>query len=193
MINAGIDYELNEHNSFAFNYMFNRRGNDRHDKVDKLFEPTNDVVTKHILSLTYSQSFFDQKWQTSYFVKDYINTLHIRQTNDFTITGSDKIDTNATKNYMGAGIGSRYALCEPFAVKASYEHSVRLPLSRELLGNGTTVYANLALKPEQSNNYNAGIFGSCFLEMPIILPTRRMASYVTYRTSYVPLSPSVKG
>lgn len=174
MINAGIDYELNEHNSFAFNYMFNRRGNDRHDKVDKLFEPTNDVVTKHILSLTYSQSFFDQKWQTSYFVKDYINTLHIRQTNDFTITGSDKIDTNATKNYMGAGIGSRYALCEPFAVKASYEHSVRLPLSRELLGNGTTVYANLALKPEQSNNYNAGIFGSCFFGD---------ANYLTYEAN----------
>lgn len=46
------------------------------------------------------------------------------------------------------------------AVKASYEHSVRLPLARELLGNGTTIYANTALKPEESNNLNLGFFGT---------------------------------
>lgn len=161
VLNAGADYELNEHNSFAFNYMFNRQGNDRHDKADRSFESSNDVVTKHILSLTYSQSFFNRKWQTSYFVKSYINSLSIKQTDDFTITVSDQIDRNKTKSYWGAGIGSRYSLCEPFAIKGSYEHSVRLPLSRELLGNGTTVYPNLALSPETSNNYNLGIFGTC--------------------------------
>ena len=160
VVNAGVDYELNEHNNFAFNYMLNRRGNERYDRMDKNFEPSNDVVMKHILSLTYSQNFFDRKWQTSYFVKDYINSLSIKQTDDLTITGSDKIDRNKVTNYWGAGIGSRYALCEPFAVKASYEHSVRLPLSRELLGNGTTVYPNLALNPETSNNYNLGLFGT---------------------------------
>lgn len=160
VLNAGADYEFNEHNNFAFNYMFNRQSNDRHDEVDRSFEPSNDVVTKHILSLTYSQSFFNRRWQTSYFVKSYINSLSIKQTDDFTITGSDKIDKNKTKSYWGAGIGSRYSLCEPFAIKGSYEHSVRLPLSRELLGNGTTVYPNLTLSPETSNNYNLGIFGT---------------------------------
>lgn len=162
VVNAGADYELNEHHIFSLNYMLNRRGNDRYDEVDKSFEPSNDVVTKHILSFTYSQSFFNKRWQTSYFVKDYINDLSIKQTDDFTITGSDKIDRNKVKNYWGAGIGSRYSLCEPFAVKGSYEHSVRLPLSRELLGNGTTVYPNLALNPETSNNYNFGIFGTYY-------------------------------
>lgn len=162
IVNAGVDYELNEHHTFALNYMLNRRGNDRYDEADKSFEPSNDVVTKHIVSVTYSQSFFNQKWQTSYFIKDYINALSIRQTDDVSITGSDKIDTDATKDYWGAGIGSRYSFCEPMAVKASYEHSVRLPLSRELLGNGTTVYPNLTLTPETSNNYNVGLFGSWF-------------------------------
>ncbi|MCM1218408.1 MAG: TonB-dependent receptor [Muribaculaceae bacterium] len=162
IINAGIDYEVNEHHEFTLNYMLNRRGNDRHDDVDKFFEPSNDVVTKHILSFTYSQSFFNQRWQTSYFVKDYINSLSIKQTDDITITGVDKIDTDVTKNYWGAGIGSRYMFFEPAAIKASYEHSVRLPLSRELLGNGTTVYPNLALRPETSNNYNLGVFGTLY-------------------------------
>lgn len=160
VLNAGIDYELNEHNTFAFNYMMNRRGNDRYDKIDSNFEPSNDIITKHILSLTYSQSFFNSAWQTSYFVKDYINALSIKQTDDITITGSDKIERHKVKNYWGAGIGTRYSLCDPFSIKGSYEHSVRLPLSRELLGNGTTVYPNLALNPESSNNYNLGIFGS---------------------------------
>lgn len=160
IVNAGVDYELNEHNIFAFNYMLNRRGNDRRDDIDKNFEPSNDVVTKHILSLTYSQSFFNSRWQTSYFVKDYINALSIRQADDITITGSDKIDKNKVKNYWGAGAGTRFSLFEPLSIKGSYEHSVRLPLSRELLGNGTTVYPNLALSPEASNNYNLGIFGT---------------------------------
>lgn len=164
VLNTGVDYELNEHNTFAFNYMLNRRGNNRYDEIDKNFEPSNDVVTKHILSLTYSQSFFNKKWQTSYFVKDYINALSIKQSDDIVITGSDKIDRNNVKNYRGAGVGSRYSVCEPLSVKGSYEHSVRLPLSRELLGNGTTVYPNLALSPEASNNYNLGIFGIYYFD-----------------------------
>ena len=160
VLNAGVDYNVNEHHTFAFNYMLNRRGNERYDRADRFFEPSNDIVTKHILSLTYSQSFFDQKWQTSYFVKDYINALSIEQSDDFTITGSDQIDKKNSKSYWGAGIGTRYTIWEQLAVKGSYEHSVRLPLSRELLGNGTTVYANLALNPETSNNYNLGLFGT---------------------------------
>ena len=160
VVNAGVDYNVNEHHTLAFNYMLNRRGNERYDRADQFFEPSNDDVTKHILSLTYSQSFFDQKWQTSYFVKDYINALSIEQSDDFTITGSDQIDKKNSKSYWGAGAGTRYTIWEQLAVKGSYEHSVRLPLSRELLGNGTTVYANLALNPETSNNYNIGVFGT---------------------------------
>lgn len=162
IMNAGLDYELNEHHLFALNYMFNRTGNDRTDKVDKTFEPSNDIVTKHILSFTYQQAFFENKWQTSYFVKDYINALSIEQRDNANITGSTSVDTKSIKSFFGAGIGSRYAFSEPLALKGSFEHSVRLPLSRELLGNGTTVYPNLALQPERSNNANIGIFGSWF-------------------------------
>lgn len=162
VLNAGLDYELNEHNIFSLNYMLNRTGNDRSDKVDLAFEPSNDVVTKHILSLTYQQSYFENKWQTSYFVKDFINALTVEQTDNATITGSTSIDSKSTKNFLGGGLGTRYAFSDLVAVKGSFEHSVRLPLSRELLGNGTTVYPNLALTPEKSNNGNIGVFGSWY-------------------------------
>jgi outer membrane receptor protein involved in Fe transport len=68
-----------------------------------------------------------------------------------------------TQNYVGGGLGSRYLFLEELAVKGSYEHSIRLPIAREVLGNGSTVYANLALKPEVSENFNLGLFGTADL------------------------------
>ncbi len=160
VVNAGADYEFLPCHQISLNYMLNRRGNRRTDDVDRTFEPTNDVVTKHILSLTYSDTYFDGRLSNLAFVKDYINVTSIRQRDNSTVTGADRIEPDVTKSYWGAGVGSRFTLRPEVAFKASYEHSVRLPLSRELLGNGTTVYANLALRPEQSNNYNLGIFGT---------------------------------
>ncbi len=162
VVNGGVDYRLNTCHSFALNYLYSRQGNHRTDRADRYFEPSNDVVGKHIISLTFSQAFFDRRWVTSYFVKDYINTLSAEQTDNATVTGGDLVKGRSTKSYWGAGAGTRYTFLEPLAVKASYEHSVRLPLSRELLGNGTTVYANLTLAPETSNNYNLGFFGSWY-------------------------------
>jgi len=164
VISTGMDYDINEHHNVALNYMLNRTGNRRHDKVDQSFEPSRDVVTKQIISLTYTQTFFDTRWQTSYFIKDYINRNDIRQTDNASLTGAGLIKPHEVKSYWGAGIGSRFRMWEQLAVKASYEHSVRLPLSRELLGNGTTVIPNVALRPETSNNWNLGLFGTWHID-----------------------------
>ena len=160
VVNAGVDYAPFEGHHLTLNYMMNRRGNDRRDDVDEDFEPTNDVVAKHILSFAYSQQILDNRMQNFGFVKTYINNTSIKQKDNSTITGADKIEDQATDTYWGAGVGSRFTLCKWLSVKASYEHSVRLPLSIELLGNGTTIYPNLTLSAEQSNNCNAGLYGS---------------------------------
>ncbi len=65
---------------------------------------------------------------------------------------------NATK-ITGRRIRLAFYMLRALSAKASFEHSVRLPLSRELLGNGT-IYPNLALNPESSDNINFGLFGS---------------------------------
>ena len=95
-----------------------------------------------------------------FFIKDYINHPNIRQTDQPSVTGSEAVQGSTTKNYLGYGVGLRYTVAEALAVKVSYEHSVRLPIARELLGNGTNIYANVALKPENSDNFNAGLFGT---------------------------------
>lgn len=160
IVRTNLDYHLNDHHSLNLNYLLNRTGNNRYDEIDADFESTNDVLSKHVLGLSYSQSFFNEKMENIFFIKDYVNHLNIRQNDLPSITGSDIVKGSQTKNYWGYGIGSRFSILDPFSIKFSYEHSVRLPIARELLGNGTTIYANVTLKPESSDNINLGIFGT---------------------------------
>lgn len=157
---ANLDYQLNGHHGFNLNYNLSRTGNERYDDLDRDFVPSNDVVTKHIIGLTYTQSLFQEKMQNVFFVKDYINHPDIRQTDQASVTGSNQVQGATTKNYVGYGAGLRYTFFDPLAVKVSYEHSVRLPIARELLGNGVTIYANVALEPEKSDNVNLSLFGT---------------------------------
>lgn len=61
IVRVNLDYQLDGHHGLNLNYHMNRTGNDRYDDLDQSFEPSNDAVTKHIIGLTYSQSFFDGK------------------------------------------------------------------------------------------------------------------------------------
>lgn len=160
MFRSNWDYRINQHHSINFNYLVNRTGNDRYDDVDDSFVPSNDIVCKHIIGLSYHQQFLQNKIENTFFVKDYVNHLNIRQTDLYWQTGSDEVMGSNTNNYWGYGVGTRVKFIEPVALKASFEHSVRLPLARELLGNGSTIYANTALNPERSDNVNVGAFGT---------------------------------
>lgn len=160
VLRTSFDYAFNQHHSLNLNYLLNRTGNRRYDDVDEAFAPTNDELAKHIIGLTYGQKFFNGRMENSFFIKDYINATSIEQSDLSHITGAGEIDTDATKGYWGGGAGSRFTIWEQLSVKASYERSIRLPLSRELLGNGTTIYPNLTLKPENSHNVNFGLFGT---------------------------------
>ena len=160
MFRSNWDYRIGPQHALNVNYLLNRTGNDRYDEVDSSFEPSNDVVCKHIIGLSYQQQLLQDRMENTFFVKDYINHLNIRQTDLYWQTGSDEMRGESTGNYWGYGVGSRMKFVEPLALKASFEHSVRLPLARELLGNGSTIYANTALNPEKSDNVNLGVFGT---------------------------------
>ena len=157
---ADLNYRIIEGHLVNLSYAFNRTGNDRWDTVDKSFEPANDFLAKHIIGLAYNQSLFGGRMANTFFLKDYVNHLTIRQTDIPTVTGSRDVQGSNTQNDLGWGAGLRFQLIEPLSIKASYERSVRLPLARELLGNGTTIYANVALEPEKSNNTNVSLFGT---------------------------------
>ena len=157
---TNLSYRIAEGHDLALNYLLTRAGNKQTDTWDKDFEPTDDVLAKHIISLSYDQSLLSGRLNNAFFVKDFVNHLKIGQNEMPSTTGADKVKGSDTQNYVGYGAGSRYLLFEELAVKGSYEHSIRLPISRELLGNGSTIYANVALKPEISDNFNLGLFGT---------------------------------
>lgn len=159
------DYSLFEFNKLTFNYLYNRVGNKRRDDVDNEFEPSNDYLTKHIASLSWDGVWINERLSTSLFYKNYITHYTITQTDLASVTGSSSMMGNTTKYYPGYGLAARFNMIERlFGMKLSVENSVRLPSSREMLGNGSTVYANVALKPERSYNFNLGVFGECLFD-----------------------------
>ena len=160
VVRANLNYRFAEGHDLALNYLLNRAGNRQEDAWDTEFEPTNDVLAKHIISLSYDQSLLGGRLNNAFFVKDFVNHLKIGQNELPSTTGADMVTGSNTQNYLGGGVGSRYLFLDELAVKGSYEHSIRLPVSRELLGNGSTIYANVALKPEISENFNLGLFGT---------------------------------
>ena len=160
VVRSNLSYRLAEGHELALNYVFNRAGNRQTDDWDTDFVPTDDVLAKHVAGLSYDQSLLSGRLNNAFFVKDYVNHLMIGQNELPSTTGANVVQGSDTKNYVGYGLGTRYLFFDPLAVKGSYEHSVRLPISRELLGNGSTVYPNVALKPEISENFNLGLFGT---------------------------------
>lgn len=157
---ANFNYQLNENHSFNVNYLLNRVKNNRSDDIDSDFVPSKDTFDKHIIGLSYSQSFWKDRWTNTFFGKDYISHLKVGQRDLSWITGSDEIPESSTTTNWGYGFSSRFRIYEWLAIKGSAERSVRLPLTREYMGNGSEVYPNFLLKPENSHNYNLGLFGS---------------------------------
>ncbi len=160
IVRGNFDWHPADNHSFTLNYLLNRTGNRQDDEWDLAYVPTDDVLTKHIIGLAYNQVLFGGRMDNAFFAKDYVNHLEVGQSEFPSTTGAATVEPVSTRNYIGYGLGSRFEVDEHFSLKGSYEHSVRLPVSREVLGNGSTVYPNLALSPEISENFNLGLFGA---------------------------------
>ncbi len=158
-LKANFDYNIGSFHTINLNYSLNRTGNTRYDDLDKEYEPSKDILTKHIAGLSYAQRLVDGRLQNTAFGKLYVEQLEICQMTD---RWNEDTRESKTKSYPGYGLGSRFDIFDWLQAKASVEEAVRLPLSRELLGNGTTVKANLNLRPETSTNLNIGLFGNLF-------------------------------
>ncbi len=160
VVRTNADYALAPGHGLSLNYLLNRSGNRQWDDWDDEYVPSNDVLAKHVIGLSYDQSFLNGRLSNVFFAKGYINHLKVGQSELSSTTGANDVPSDDTQFYPGYGVGSRFRMTEALSLKGSFEHSIRLPVVRELLGNGSTVYANLTLKPEVSDNFNLGLFGS---------------------------------
>lgn len=68
-----------------------------------------------------------------------------------------EIDPSIRESYDGFGASYRYEFLENISISTSFERSIRLPETHELLGDGMFIRQSPLLKPEKSYNYNFGV------------------------------------
>lgn len=161
---ANFSYDLNKNNSLNLNYGLNHFSRSAKedlgiDKGNSFDEPN--IISKNIIGLAYQNKSFRDKLTTTIFSKLYNlnasvrNALYISQE-----LGWVSEDAKSTENNVGYGIATRYKITDRFGIKASFEHAYRLQEADELFGNGIDVSSNKNLKPESSDNFNAGFYFS---------------------------------
>lgn len=160
VVRANLVYQLSRTGTLSFNYTLTANKNKRTDLFDTTFVPSEDYLARHVLGVSYGQYFWDNRINTTLFLKDYIFHAEVEQSDYDWITGAKDIERKATKNHLGYGFGVRATLFPELSIKGSYERAVRLPTAREYMGNGANIYPNLLLRPEQANNFNIEAYGS---------------------------------
>lgn len=134
---------------------FSRSGKDETQPTPEYEHPQQSM--KAVTGLSYKYD-YKGKWNTSVFVKNYLNHLEAYLDPD---GGSDYRDSSNTSSYWGGGLASTYFWGQHVQLRLSYEYALRLPTSRELFGTGDDIErGNSSLKPETSNNINVGVTAS---------------------------------
>lgn len=153
--NAG--YALNPVHSLALNYSlsyFNREvfDSENPDRIENRFPK---ALSKQVLGLAYKVDPSD-KWSTTLFGKFYHLKAETSKLYDFAQETQRVEALETSRQSMGYGLASSYFLLPGLQVKASYEHTYRMPWATEIFGDGLFVQPNPDLGPEQSDNLNAG-------------------------------------
>lgn len=158
---ANVTYNIGERHSFMLNNTFNTFDRKSSDELypQSLVYQQPQRSQSDILALGYKFD-YNEKWSTSLFVKDYF--LKTEYTRSYNPTGNagdvayQKYNDNSS--YFGYGGATSYYIKQNLQVKASYEKTYRLPTPTELFGNpNDNIEGNVSLRPETSNNINAGI------------------------------------
>ncbi|MDR7129554.1 outer membrane receptor protein involved in Fe transport [Algoriphagus sp. 4150] len=152
LVQTNLNYKLADNHSLGLNYNFNSSYRESYDEIDP-YENSyykSNRINKTILGLSYQQALVDNRWTNSFFVKYFGMGGNV--------VNADDTESKEYKDYLGYGLASRFKIIGNFGVKASYEHAYRLPGIVELYGNKEDVVGNPNLLPEESDNYNFGIF-----------------------------------
>lgn len=153
--NAG--YTISPKVSVALNYAFSyfyRKSFDTEnpEQIENKFPKS---LTKQLVGLSGTYD-FNEKWSTTLFGKFYFLKAKNSKQFDFA-KENQRTDAFESKNHsLGYGVATTYFLLPSLQLKASYEHTYRMPWADEIFGDGLFTTPNPDLGPEQSDNLNAG-------------------------------------
>lgn len=161
-----LKYTVNDNHRFNLNNQFgyaNRRPKDDYMINYLGYDPSGfpSKMKSNVTGLAYEFFSTNKRFQNIASIKAYyLNTL-IYRTEEAGVADSgfkqEPAHTSSNQLYWGWLDGVSYELWKGFRVKAAYEHAVRLPDTKELFGDGTTVKSSVNLRPEQSDNFSTGI------------------------------------
>ncbi|HEA31146.1 MAG TPA: TonB-dependent receptor [Leeuwenhoekiella sp.] len=158
LVNASFNYKVNEKNALSLSNVYTTfdrkrenelRPDDDYDQPQKTF--------KNILGLSYQYT--EENWSTTLFTKNYNQVNNFDQSYNPSGDYGDVayFEKRDAFNFFGYGLAGSYFITPAIQLKASFEHSYRLPSPQELYGDGGIVLeGNTDLDPERSNNYNLG-------------------------------------
>ncbi len=107
------------------------------------------------VGLSYDLTLLDGKYQNAFTLKDFHFSSSSRSIDIFSISEPESVDIS--KNYFGFSNAMRYRLTSDWMLKASFNSEVRIPTTEELIGNGFSILASPALKPERTKGVNVGV------------------------------------
>ena len=154
--NTTFKYDLNEQQYLVFNHALvglKRKEGEEYRTIEKPGSPT---LTKNILGFSYNLAAFDRKLSFIAFAKKYFMDSRMLVVDDdyADVKTYTVLNNSFDKSGYGAALG--YFVTSEIQLKASYEHAFRLPTAEEMLGDGLLVLPTPGLKPESSDNFNAG-------------------------------------
>jgi outer membrane receptor protein involved in Fe transport len=155
--NTSFKYDLNEQQYLVFNHSLVDLTRKEDDEYRTITKPGSPTLTKNILGLSYNLAAFNRKLSFVAFAKKYfLNTSMIVVQDDY---ADDKQYDVLKSSFddLGYGTALAYFLTSEIQLKGSYEHSFRLPAAEEMLGDGLLLLPTPGLKPESSDNLNAGL------------------------------------
>lgn len=156
-VNTQLDlgYKINTHHSFALNHAFDYFDRSTFDREnpDKIVNQFPKSSSKTIIGFSYKYD-FDDNWSTTVFGKAFFqNNKGSKKTGVEQDESSREDFKTDSKNY-GYGLASSYFILPNLQIKASYEHTFRLPTPLEIFGDGLFTEANVDIDPEKSDNVN---------------------------------------
>ncbi|WP_161890773.1 TonB-dependent receptor [Pontibacter russatus] len=152
-----VGYVINPRHSLALNYAlsyFRREifDSENPDRIENQFPKS---LNKQVLGLAYKID-PSSKWNATLFGKFYTLKSETSKLYDFALETQRVEALEASKESFGYGLATSYFLLPDLQLKASYEHTYRMPWAAEIFGDGLLIQPNPDLGPEQSDNLNVG-------------------------------------
>ncbi len=154
-----LGYTIDKHHGVNLNVYFDRNSLHPNDSLmDKALGFQSNFPSKMktlTTGLSYDLTLFDGRFQNAFTFKNFIFSSHSRSIDVYSVRSPEPV--KVFKSYFGFSDAFRYKFTDDLMLKASFNSEVRIPTSEELIGNGYSILASPALKPERTSGVNLGM------------------------------------